>query len=83
MDDMDVPSEFTVPTWTKQIIMLQHCEQLSISQKREVFQVMRAQTEKGVSQKELHHLYMPHIGMTLGECAIFHMLSEYKRRCKK
>ena len=75
------PSESMMATWTKYTILTKHCESLSIAKKREIFAIMRNQVIGCSSDSsELYHLYLPRIGFTLGECALFHTISEHVRK---
>lgn len=76
------PSDTNVATWIKYMILSRHCEQLSIANKREIFSVMRShiQDKPPEEVKGLYHLYLPKFGLTLGECALFHTISEHIRR---
>ena len=76
------PVDTMIATWTKYTILTKHCESLSIAKKREIFAIMRNQVlgcSSGDSS-ELYHLYLPRIGFTLGECALFHTISEHVRK---
>ena len=71
-------------TWAKNIMLAHYCEGLSIANKREIFAIMRSKMlGPGVdpgSTGEMYHLYLPKIGLTLGECSLFHTISEHMRR---
>jgi hypothetical protein len=82
LDVPQAPTDDMIATWTKYMILTKHCESLSIAKKREIFAIMRNQVlgcSSGDSS-ELYHLYLPRIGFTLGECALFHTISEHVRK---
>ena len=71
-------------TWAKNIMLAHYCEGLSIANKREIFAIMRNKmlgpdVDPGCTG-DMYHMYLPKIGLTLGECSLFHTISEHLRR---
>ena len=78
---IDTPPPESTATWAKYTILIKHCESLSIANKREIFAIMRNQVLSCPGDSsELHHLYLPRLGFNLGECALFHTISEHVRK---
>ena len=79
---LELPPECGLATWIKYIILARHCEHLSIASKREIFSIMRDEVAKSTPQthSQLYHMYLPRIGLSLGECSLFHTISEHLRR---
>ena len=76
-----VPPDTTLATWTKYMILSKHCENLSIAKKREMFAIMRNEVMACTGDHtDLYHMYLPRIGFSLGECALFHTISEHLRK---
>jgi hypothetical protein len=76
-----VPPDTLMPTWVKFTILANYCDKLSIATKREIFAIMRQQVLTADSDTNLlYHRYLPQIGLTLGECSLFHTISEHLRR---
>ena len=80
--DLSLPPSKEIATWVKYTILSNYCSGLSIANKREIFSVMRQQISNKSHQdiRKLHHMYLPKFGLTLGECSLFHTISEHIRR---
>lgn len=63
----------TYPTWKKYIVISCAIEKLRVKDKRHLFHVMRK------SDELTHNTFFPEYGITVGQFAIWQILSENKR----
>lgn len=77
----DIPSTF--PTWVKYTTLASYCDQLSIAKKRQVFLLIRSDPNLQGEMKQVSHChnhYMPLLGLTMGEFAVFHTIQDFIRK---
>lgn len=65
-----------LPTWRKYVCIAQAVETLRVKDKRRIFQMMR--------HPGMHpDTFLPHIGLTLSEFAVFQVLADSQRRMQR
>lgn len=65
----------TYPTWERYVVLAARIANLSIRERRLIFNTIKAHTCESVSD-----LLFPSFGFTVGEFAVWYMLNEYAGR---
>lgn len=73
---MDERTLITYPTWERYTVLSHSIAQLSIRQRRHIFQLARNSTA-------LTDLFFPHYGFTFAEFAVWYTLADTRRKSKR
>ena len=72
------PSDHRFVMWQAHQVKLHHCESLSIAHKRQAFAAMRRIGHDTAESGQ--HMFMPHLGLTIGEFAVLYIVADHIRR---
>lgn len=65
---------YTLPTWSKYVVLAKNIDELRVKDKRHIFQIMR--TTPGMTEDT----FLPQYGITTGEFAVWQVLGENVRK---
>ena len=69
-----VADSLTTPTWERYTVLSVCIGNLSVKDRRRIFQIARS------TEYDWEHLFMPHYGFTLSEFAVWYVLFDQRRR---